>query len=527
MDTVFDYSQCCELFSPEEMLDVLLPVDGVLASWSQWSHCSLSCGGGRQRRNRTCVGPFHGGLDCQGERNERKDCNVHFCPVNGYYQAWSPWGACSLSCGGGIQHRNRSCVMPKYGGQPCRGAASQNQACNTHHCPVDGYYLDWSNWSQCSQTCGGGAQWRSRLCQPPQYGGRDCTGPANTTQACNTHHCPIDGVWKDWSDWSACNSTCGGGTRERVRVCDEPKYKGKPCQGHSAEYLACADNPCPIPGKWFAWTTWSECTVTCGGGKQERSRNCDLESYGNLTAPCEGDARQVVDCHTFDCQPYARTCTEWQQRGLTVTTEADIDPDGEAGSMKPVNVTCDFDSDPGQAVTIIGHDSEVRKRVQGWEGAQEYYQPIIYNISIEHVVSIVDQSASCKQFISWECKAALIHNPNNNNRVTTGWWNRTSGLADYFGGAQPGSNACACGMTGNCSRIDDLCNCDANDDTWRSDEGFLTFKEDLPVTAFVAGDTGHPEKEFGYHTIGLLMCHGSAQESTQAESTNPSAQDMN
>lgn len=45
-------------------------------------------------------------------------------------------------------------------------------------------------------------------------------------------------------------------------------------------------------------------------------------------------------------------------------------------------------------------------------------------------------------------------------------------------------------MTRTCANPELLCNCDANDNVWRHDEGDLTFKQDLPVTAFVAGDTG-------------------------------------
>ena len=34
------------------------------------------------------------------------------------------------------------------------------------------------------------------------------------------------------------------------------------------------------------------------------------------------------------------------------------------------------------------------------------------------------------------------------------------------------------------------CNCDANDEEQREDNGTLTYKPDLPVTAMLAGDTG-------------------------------------
>ena len=66
---------------------------------------------------------------------------------------------------------------------------------------------------------------------------------------------------------------------------------------------------------------------------------------------------------------------------------------------------------------------------------------------------------------------------------------------NYWGGAEPDMNrprmTCACGMDGSCANPAHLCNCDSNDEgNWRQDEGWLTFKYDLPVTSFHAGDTG-------------------------------------
>ena len=55
--------------------------------------------------------------------------------VDGYYKDWSSWGQCSVSCGGGEQHRQRECVEPLHGGQECQGPADETQACNEHHCP--------------------------------------------------------------------------------------------------------------------------------------------------------------------------------------------------------------------------------------------------------------------------------------------------------------------------------------------------------------------------------------------------------
>jgi len=49
---------------------------------------------------------------------------------------------------------------------------------------------------------------------------------------------------------------------------------------------------------------------------------------------------------------------------------------------------------------------------------------------------------------------------------------------------------CECGERGSCGASGRLCYCDANDHVWRSDEGYITYKPDLPVKAFCGGDTG-------------------------------------
>lgn len=51
-------------------------------------------------------------------------------PVDG---GWSPWSACSASCGGGIQTRTCTNPAPQNGGAPCVGPTTQ--ACNTQACP--------------------------------------------------------------------------------------------------------------------------------------------------------------------------------------------------------------------------------------------------------------------------------------------------------------------------------------------------------------------------------------------------------
>ncbi|XP_035676272.1 sushi, von Willebrand factor type A, EGF and pentraxin domain-containing protein 1-like [Branchiostoma floridae] len=58
-------------------------VDGNWTPWSQWSTCSVSCGGGNHSRTRECTNPrpIHGGRNCTGPPTEIGACNTEKCPV--------------------------------------------------------------------------------------------------------------------------------------------------------------------------------------------------------------------------------------------------------------------------------------------------------------------------------------------------------------------------------------------------------------------------------------------------------------
>ena len=58
---------------------------------------------------------------------------------------------------------------------------------------VDCEWSDYSAWSTCSATCGGGQQGRSKYIQRPAVnGGKECTGEAAESRNCGEDHCPGD-----------------------------------------------------------------------------------------------------------------------------------------------------------------------------------------------------------------------------------------------------------------------------------------------------------------------------------------------
>ena len=168
-----------------------------------------------------------------------------------------------------------------------------------------------------------------------------------------------------------------------------------------------------------------------------------------------------------------------------------------------VQVYCDMSSKNGVGVTVIGHDSESRILVKGYESPGSYKRKINYGVPMEQIVAIIKHSKHCEQFIKYECHHSMLLW----SGAADGWWvSRQGSNMYYWGGAAVNSRKCACGMTNSCVG-GGRCNCNKNDATWREDSGYLTDKNTLPVTELRFGDTSGAG-ESGYHTLGKLRCWG-------------------
>ncbi|KAL3315722.1 hypothetical protein Ciccas_005642 [Cichlidogyrus casuarinus] len=274
----------CEGEAFEEILCEGLPpcaLDGSWSEWTEWSQCSRSCGrGGTQKRIRYCnnPAPLDGGRPCAGRSEMVRICNKQDCPTDGQWGSWTPWSLCSKSCGGGIKRRTRKCdnPAPTEGGADCPAneANTQDEQCNTELCPINGEWSNWSSWSACSKSCGAGLKSRTRTCTEPSpsNGGRMCSGADRQVEKCIERQasageiCPdlIDNgsgfSWSSWKAWSPhCQKDCsrpGTGFRVRTRTCLNPlgQEVAHGCVGDSAEESESCNGPfdpsnkCPNEG---------------------------------------------------------------------------------------------------------------------------------------------------------------------------------------------------------------------------------------------------------------------------------------
>ncbi|XP_071953956.1 SCO-spondin-like isoform X2 [Antedon mediterranea] len=334
-------------FEGRPCVSVPCPINGYWLEWNLWSECTLTCGSGERRRNRQCVEPQYNGLPCLGTNNETEICNTQYCRVNGTWLLWTEWSSCPVSCAGGTEVRNRTCDGPYHGGDPCLGEDGEVRECNTHPCPIDGGFSEWTQWTVCSSTCNYGLEVRKRWCNNPQpmHDGKDCSGAHKQNRECYIISCPRHGGWSTWSEWTTCTAACGWGARKRYRACDNPvpTYGGAFCVGTAIAAESCIEELCPVHASWGLWGEWGNCSQSCGaGGTYMRERECDSPPpmYGGDY--CIGSNSSVADCYVQRCEGDGGY-TEWsdwgvcskecetgvQQRTRTCTNPPPTPPDGQ------------------------------------------------------------------------------------------------------------------------------------------------------------------------------------------------------
>ncbi|KAI5106526.1 SCO-spondin, partial [Silurus meridionalis] len=312
------------------------PVDCGWSEWTSWSACSRTCDVGIRRRYRSGTNPLpaFGGLPCVGDRAELDTCSIY--PCSGAKGPWSAWSECSVPCGGGYRNRTRGPIRS-------HGTPQQFSACNMHPCSDGSGCAGGQEWTACvrkellcsdlgietevNSTCSPGCQCPQGsalqdgrcvslpLCRCDVDGEQqepgavvtkdcsNCTCESGKLINCTQVECNVDGGWSAWTPWSVCSVSCGAGLQSRYRFCSNPERAGAgmPCLGPDRQDQACVQKACSRSGGWSEWTSWTECSKSCGGGVRSRHRKCDspvTEGEGDF---CEGLKTEIVACNIEHC----------------------------------------------------------------------------------------------------------------------------------------------------------------------------------------------------------------------------------
>ena len=76
--------------------------------------------------------------------------------------------------------------------------------------------------------------------------------------------------WSEFSPFSSCSVSCGGGVMTSYRTCQCGEVGDVGCEGNETRQAPCATEECI--GTWGEFGGYGSCSVSCGGGTQSRTR---------------------------------------------------------------------------------------------------------------------------------------------------------------------------------------------------------------------------------------------------------------
>jgi len=199
--------------------------------------------------------------------------------------------------GGEPEEEDNSCVTPHKKPGQCVGLRQCGNVLSLLKKPIPDEVIGYLRASVCSFT-----GFLPDVCCPeekPVFGesGSSLTTTTTTTTT-TTPTTPIPAAtWSNWSPFSQCSVTCGGGTQFRTRSCSR---EGN-CEGDKKEERQCGEEPCEIDGGWSEWGPWSPCSVSCGTGNQTRRRVCDNPTPSPGGESCQDLAEEGKVCEQGAC----------------------------------------------------------------------------------------------------------------------------------------------------------------------------------------------------------------------------------
>ena len=81
-----------------------------------------------------------------------------------------------------------------------------------------------------------------RVCAAPE----DCDEVEKEVVSCEV---TCVGEWSEWSDFTECSASCGDAAKQRTRICPS----GLECEGDSVESVDCELDQCVEYREWNEW----------------------------------------------------------------------------------------------------------------------------------------------------------------------------------------------------------------------------------------------------------------------------------
>ncbi|XP_062300498.1 A disintegrin and metalloproteinase with thrombospondin motifs 9-like [Scomber scombrus] len=306
------------LYNPDVRYSFNIPIEDkpqqfFWDAYGPWQECSRLCQGERKRKilcSRESDRVVVSDQRCHGTARPAiitEPCNTE-CELRWHVARKSE---CTAQCGLGYRTLEIFCAKisrtdgktQKVDDRYCSGQRKPDDKEGCHgDCDPGGW--EYSPWSECSKSCGGGTRRRGAVCRKAAEAGGDeskCSQRDKlTVQPCNEFLCP---QWKT-GDWSECLVTCGKGYKHRQTWCqfDEDRLDDRFCGSAKPESVqTCQQQEC---ASWQVGP-WGQCTTSCGPGYQMRAVKCVVGSYGSVMEDTECNAAtrptDTQDCELAQC----------------------------------------------------------------------------------------------------------------------------------------------------------------------------------------------------------------------------------
>ena len=192
------------------------------------------------------------------------------------------------------------------------------------------------------------------------------------------------------------------------------------------------------------------------------------------------------------------SCTRALEYNSNQETQYIINVPGTSRAIRPI---CKFIGN--FIATTFSHNNSKTTFVHGYESPGSYRSTLYYGRNIADITTVIKQAAFCRQFVKVECSHALLFT--NSGKAYAWLEDRNGSRLSYWSGGQQTGTGCSCGTTGTCEQSGTKCNCDKNEYAPTVDEGYITEKDALPLTAVSFGDTGDAGEYINY-TISDVEC---------------------